>query len=132
MASQCRRILVVDDSRDYLAFMRSLLTAEGFEVETAQTAAAARSQVCFLRPGPDLIISDVRMPDMPPFAILDLLDGDETTRAIPVLLCTGAVHEVEDASLRLQRRGTEVLFKPFDIDDLFASLDRLCRDRSPV
>ena len=119
-----KHILIVDDSVEYLNFMQLLLGAEGFRAEIAPTTAALKER---LRDGqPDLVISDVRMPGNSAFAVLDLLRTDERTRAIPVLLCTGAVQEVEDQAERLKRDGIEVIFKPFDIEVLLDSICRLC------
>lgn len=119
-----KSILIVDDSVEYLNFMQLLLGAEGFQAEIAPTTAAMREQ---LRGSlPDLIISDVRMPGNGAFAVIDLLKADERTRNIPVLLCTGAVQEVEEQRDRLTRDGLDVLFKPFDIEVLLNHVSRLC------
>ena len=125
MTEHGTRILVVDDSFEYLGFMETLLTAEGFEVTVASSLAGVRDH---LRNGcPDVIISDVRMPDIPAFGVLDLIEADAKTRDVPVLFCTGAEQEVEAAAERLRRPATDVLFKPFDIDELLARVDRLAK-----
>lgn len=125
MTDHRTRILVVDDSLEYLSFMETLLTGEGFEVTVASSIGAARNH---LRDGlPDVIISDVRMPDLPPFGVLDLLEADARTRDLPVLFCTGAEQEVESAAERLKRPRTDVLFKPFDIEELLARVARLAK-----
>lgn len=117
-----KRILIVDDSVEYLNFMQLLLDAEGFEAWIAPSTAVMQDH---LRDAtPDLVISDVRIPGNGAFAVLDLLAADDATRRIPVLLCTGAVQDVEEQAARLKRDGIEVLFKPFDIEVL---LDRVCR-----
>ena len=123
-----KHILIVDDSVEYLNFMQLLLHGEGFEAEIAATTTAMQEQLRQNRP--DLVISDVRMPGNGPFAVLDLLAADERTRHIPVLLCTGAVQEVEEAADRLKRDGIEVLFKPFDIEVLLECVSRLCGQES--
>jgi CheY-like chemotaxis protein len=109
--------------------METLLKSEGFEVAAARSAEETRERLATMRP--DLVISDVRMPRMPPFGVLDLLDRDEKTRHIPVLFCTGAVQEIEDAHMRLRRPGTDVLLKPFDIDELLARIARLRGQAQP-
>ena len=119
-----KHILIVDDSVEYLNFMQLLLSGEGFQTEIAATTAVMQEQLRQNRP--DLVISDVRMPGNGPFAVLDLLAADERTRHIPVLLCTGAVQEVDQVTDRLKRDGIEVLFKPFDIEILLESVSRLC------
>jgi DNA-binding response OmpR family regulator len=119
-----KHILIVDDSVEYLNFMQLLLGAEGFRAEIAPSTAVM--QECLERSSPDLIISDVRMPGNGAFAVLDILRANERTRSIPVLLCTGAVQEVEEEAERLEREGIEVLFKPFDIEVLLERVCRLC------
>lgn len=123
-ASAGKHILIVDDSVEYLNFMQLLLGAEGFRAEIAPSTAVM--QECLERSRPDLIISDVRMPGDGAFAVLDILRSDERSRDIPVLLCTGAVQEVEEQSGRLMREGVDVLFKPFDIEVLLERVSRIC------
>lgn len=130
MTHHPRRILVIDDSPEYLGFMETLLTSEGYAVAVAGSLPAVRERLALARP--DVIISDVRMPGAPPFAVLDLLDADEKLRAIPVLLCTGAVQEIDAAERRLRDAGLDILLKPFDIDDLLARVNTLLdRARRP-
>ncbi|MBI2760491.1 MAG: response regulator [Chloroflexi bacterium] len=119
------RILVIDDSPEYLGFMETLLTSEGYLTEVAGTLDGARERLLLARP--DLIISDVRMPGLPAFAVLDLIDANDKLRSIPVLLCTGAVQEIDEAANRLRRTAVTVLYKPFDIDDLLARITELLK-----
>jgi CheY-like chemotaxis protein len=119
-----KQILIVDDSVEYLNFMQLLLGAEGFRAEIAPSVSAMEEFLGTLTP--DLIISDVRMPGNGAFAVLDFLRTNERTRGIPVLLCTGAVQEVEEQSDRLKQEQVEVLFKPFDIEVLIDRVNHLC------
>jgi putative two-component system response regulator len=123
MTDHLPRLLVVDDSAEFLSFMEALLASEGFSVAVAATYDAARQQL--IEKTPDLVICDVRMPETKPFAILELLGEDAKTRRIPVLLCTGAVQEVEQEERRLADLGIEVLLKPFDVDDLLSRIKKL-------
>jgi two-component system, NtrC family, nitrogen regulation response regulator GlnG len=116
------RVLVVDDDDAYRAFMHLLLTDEGYDVALAPSIAAASR--CLRAAPPDLVIGDLRMPGAPIFALLDLLDA-EPTRAIPVIVCTGAADQLDAAKARLGGRRGEVLLKPFDIDDLLACIRRV-------
>jgi DNA-binding response OmpR family regulator len=119
-----KHVLIVDDSVEYLNFMQLLLAEEGFRADTAPTTDALQHQL--LTALPDLVISDVRMPGQDAFAVLDLLHADARTATIPVLLCTGAVQEVEEQADRLKQQGVEVLFKPFDVEELLSRVSRLC------
>ena len=118
-----RRLLVVDDAPDVLEFMELLLAAEGFEVRVAQSLEAAEAALAAARP--DLVICDVRMPGKPSFAFLDRLRGDKATRDVPVVVCTGAVQEVQEGEARLAQARTTVLFKPFDIEALLDCIDHM-------
>jgi DNA-binding NtrC family response regulator len=116
------RILVIDDSESYLNFMCVLLSEE-FQVTTVTTLPEAEQ--CLATSPPDLVITDVLLPGLEPFAVLDTLDKQSNTCKIPVLVCTGAVLQVEGASERLQRPHLKVLFKPFDIDALITCVKEL-------
>ncbi|MFN8559886.1 MAG: response regulator [Dehalococcoidia bacterium] len=120
MPNSARHILVVDDSAEFLAFMQAMLDAEGFGVDIAADFGAARRLLSTRRP--DLVISDVRLPGVEPFGILDVLAASDQMRGVPVLFCTAGVEEVRAAADRLNREGVAVLFKPFDIDDLFQQI----------
>ena len=117
-------VLVVDDAREFLEFMTILLTAEGYRVVTASSLSAASALVAAVQP--KAIIGDVRLSDAPPFAMLDLLQADVSTRSLPLMLCTGAVREVEERAEALAASGVEVVLKPFDIDDLLTRLAVRC------
>ena len=124
MCDRTRRILVIDDDVETLDFLRLFLAAEGFAVRTAHSLAAAEAELTATRP--DIVICDARLPGLPVFAVLDWLRANPRMRDLPILVCTGAVNEVEAAGERLQQGRTLVLLKPFDINDLLAQLDRLC------
>jgi DNA-binding response OmpR family regulator len=116
MTGRNRRILVLDDSPPYLDFMRTLLNSEGFDVATAATVQAAQ---CELRERHiDLLITDALLPGMAPFGVLDLIKQEPRTADLPILICSGAVRELNAARERLERQGVAVLQKPFDIDEL--------------
>ena len=123
MIAPVKTVLVVDDGPEFLAFMELFLSAEGYTVRTASTL----DQVERALTGslPDLVITDVRMPGLPPFAVLDRLERDPLTRDLPVLICTGSAHDLETEAQRLIRTHREALLKPFDIDDLQACVERL-------
>lgn len=117
-------ILVIDDAPEFREFVSVLLGGEGYRVAAAASAAEARAHIAAERP--HLVMCDARHGVLPPFAVFEQLRSDPATRGIPLLLCTGAVAEVEQHAHELARAGVEVLLKPFDIDDLLARVARLC------
>jgi putative two-component system response regulator len=118
-------IMVVNDSMEFLQLMEELLRDEGYQVTVVETGAGTRTAARHLRP--DLIILDVRLPDMSGFEVLNLLRLDPETEAIPVLLCTAAVRDVQAQEEVLGQRGIPVLFKPFDLEALLTAIRQILR-----
>jgi two-component system cell cycle response regulator DivK len=84
-----KKVLVVDDNGSNLMLERDLLEVAGFEVCEAENAsngiAAAK------REKPDIVIMDVRLPDMRGSAAAMILRQDQETRDIPIVFVTASV-----------------------------------------
>ena len=130
MINHTRRILVIDDDADLLTCIQLVLSAEGFAVQTAQSLAG--TDQIRAAPLPDVVVCEVRMAGQPAFAALDQLRAEPDTRDLPVLLCTGAVQDIEQAGERLPGERTRLLLKPFAVDDLLACIDLLSRPQSAL
>jgi twitching motility two-component system response regulator PilH len=120
-------ILVVDDDPQFLTLMELLLTTEGYSVEVAATLVEWEAKLRGTRP--DVLVCDLSLAGAPQFAVLDRLAAIPDTDRIPVIICSGAVHDIDEATARLAGRPSTVLAKPFDIDQVFACLDRLLGSR---
>jgi CheY-like chemotaxis protein len=118
-------ILVVDGDADLLRLMELLLGSEGYTVRTATTQESVDRALESRTP--DLVITEVRLALAPPFAVLDRLHADPTTRDLPALVCTGAVDDLATGARRLHRPRTAALTKPFDIDQLLHCVRWLLR-----
>src|SRR5690242_10356077 len=120
MSAPARRVLVIDDATEFLSFMELLLGGEGYSVQTA-TSLTAAAQALAEGP-PDIIVADAMLPGQPAFGLLDWLDADPATRAIPVLLCTAAEPELRAHPERVHAPRRAALLKPFDIDQVLECL----------
>jgi len=84
-----KRVLIVDDNENNLMLERDLLEVAGFEVFVAQDAssgiAIARKEK------PDIIIMDVRLPDMRGSEAAKMLRQDKETSEIPIVFVTASV-----------------------------------------
>ena len=84
-----KRVLVVDDNKNNLMLERDLLEVAGFEVFEAENAtdgiAIAR------REKPDVIVMDIRLPDMRGTEAVRILRQDKETSDIPVIFVTASV-----------------------------------------
>ena len=87
MNTQPKKVLVVDDDQNAVAFVRAALAPEKYEVIGAGDGLAGLSQA--RQEPPDLIILDVYMPRQPGFYTLRDLKDDPKTRNIPVIMLTG-------------------------------------------
>lgn len=121
------KILVVNDSPDFLTFMREFLTLEGgYEVATLDQSEGVIEQVTSAPP--DMIILDlVFRGGMSGYDIADRLMSAAETARIPILFCTALSERdiPEQARTLLAEREHRVLFKPFDIDELLSHVQEM-------
>jgi len=84
-----KKVLVVDDNRNNLLLETDLLEVAGFEVFQAENAtdgiSIARKEI------PDVIVFDVRLPDMRGTEAAKILRNEEATRSIPIVFVTSSV-----------------------------------------
>jgi len=112
-----KRLLVVDDDPGLLLAVSETLRAEGYDVKTARRGADAL--VVVAQTLPDLIISDIRMPGMDGYQLVEHLRSNPRSRLIPIVFLT-AKDETTD---RIQgfRTGVDAyLTKPFESEELAA------------
>jgi two-component system response regulator HydG len=122
--SQKPSVLVVDDESGILDTLRILLRNEGFEVTTAQGGKAGLEQI---RTGVhDLILSDVRMPQVTGLDILNA--AREQDPMTPVILMT-AQASLQSAIQAVNSGAFYYIQKPFSNDELVAILRRACEFR---
>ena len=82
------RILIIDDQPESTRLLTQLLDEQGhYRVFSAHNGSEGVALVARRRP--DLVILDLRMPEMDGFAVLDELRSNPETAAIPVLVVTG-------------------------------------------
>jgi twitching motility two-component system response regulator PilH len=114
-----KTILVVDDSPTERHVLTELLTQNGYQVLTAESGDAgvdkARKEL------PDLILMDVVMPGMNGYQATRMLTRDETTRHIPVIVCTSKGQET-DRIWGLRQGAIDYLIKPVDTKELLAKI----------
>lgn len=117
-------ILLVDDDPVIRASVSELLSAEGFEVATAEDGQAALECLAAMR-RPCLILLDLGMPRMDGWEFLSRLAGQDGERRAPVVLLSGLTY-IRDAP-----GVADFLAKPIRPDRLLACVRRFCqRDRS--
>lgn len=115
------RVLLIDDDKANLDFMRQLLQIEGHELVWAADGEQGLAQVRQFRP--ELIICDVIMPHLGGYAVLETVRADPQFSGIPVLLFSAAM-DAQARAIALSRGATEVLAKPFELEQLRSAIRR--------
>ena len=110
------RILLADDNADMRAYVRRML-AERYDVEAVENGAAALRAARERRP--DLVLTDVMMPQMDGFELLRALREDEQLRTIPVILLSARAGE-EARVDGISAGADDYLVKPFSAKELRA------------
>lgn len=119
-----KKILVVDDERSTLQLLRTILTSQGWAVETAMTperASELTAQETF-----DLIISDINLQSAQ--TGLDLLR--QMRDISPVILITGA-GSLETAVEASREGAWDIIAKPFNIDEIIQTVKRVLAENDP-
>jgi PAS domain S-box-containing protein len=113
------RVLLVDDNRDMREYVRRLLSSR-FEVTTADNGRDAL-QKANLR-APDLVLSDVMMPEMDGFQLLAALRENQSTSSVPVILLSARAGE--DSLIEGMLSGADdYVVKPFTARELLARVE---------
>jgi two-component system cell cycle response regulator len=118
------RVLVVDDVTTNLKLLEARLSAEYFEVRTAQSGPEAL-QIC-AREGADVILLDIMMPGMDGFEVCRKLKADLKTQHIPVIMVT-ALDQPADRVRGLEAGADDFLTKPVDDLALITRVKNLAR-----
>lgn len=106
--SNRERILIIDDQPESIRLLTQLLNEHGsYRVFSAENGVDGISLVA--RRKPDLIILDLRMPDMDGFAVLNELRANPETSEIPVMVVTGDINLDADEQERLS--NIRILYK---------------------
>jgi DNA-binding NtrC family response regulator len=115
---------VVDDEKSMGEFLSILLRREGYQVEVVESAAAALASL--ERGVWDLVLSDIRLPDLSGVQVLERVR--QTSPDTPVILLT-AYASTETAIQAIKLGAFDYVLKPFDVDDLKLTVRRALRMR---
>lgn len=115
--AQGATILVVDDTVDDLHLLATILANHGYRVRSLAEGSLVLRSVQTLPP--DLILLDVRMPDIDGYTVCEKLKADDRTRDIPVIFISG-LHDPADKVRGFQAGGVDYITKPFQLEEVLA------------
>lgn len=120
-------ILIVDDTPENLQVLSATLSERGYKVRgviKGQMAIRAAKSA-----PPDLILLDIRMPEMDGYEVCERLKADPQTRDIPIIFIS-ALDEVLDKVKAFQTGGVDYITKPFQVEEVLARVENqlmICR-----
>ncbi|WP_017303479.1 hybrid sensor histidine kinase/response regulator [Spirulina subsalsa] len=113
-------ILIVDDTPDNLRLLSTMLLESGYKVRKAINGERALQAVkarC-----PDLILLDIRMPDMTGYEVCQALKDNPATRKIPIIFIS-ALDAPMDKVLAFDVGGVDYISKPFHVAEVLARVE---------
>jgi signal transduction histidine kinase/DNA-binding response OmpR family regulator len=119
-------VLIVDDDDNLRELLRVHLQAAGYQVRQAAGGLAALEEVRNKRP--DLVVLDIRMPDLDGFDVAAVIKNDPETARLPILVLS----IIEDRERGFRLGIDRFLTKPLDVDALLAEVSALLqREHAP-
>lgn len=113
-------ILLVDDTPDNVRFLSRILTEYGYSVRKALNGRMALTAVQTKLP--DLILLDIRMPDLDGYEVCQQLKDDPRTAAIPIIFLS-AWSETTSKVKAFQMGGVDYITKPFHFEEVIARIE---------
>jgi diguanylate cyclase (GGDEF)-like protein len=110
-------ILVVEDSPATATLLELKLREEGYNVVMSANAVDAMDKLCDF--SPDLILSDIMMPEMDGFELLQKIRSETVRGDIPFIFIS-AKNSTEDKLRGFDLGGDDYITKPFQVDELIA------------
>ncbi|OQY53340.1 MAG: hypothetical protein B6230_00510 [Desulfobacteraceae bacterium 4572_89] len=110
-------IMVIDDSPESLKLLSNILSVQGFRVRQALNGRVALNAISLQRP--DLIILDIKMPEINGFEVCRQLKNDADTCSIPVIFISG-LEEPDDKIQAFKAGGMDYITKPFQEEEVLA------------
>jgi DNA-binding response OmpR family regulator len=121
-----RKVLVVDDEPPIRVLIEGFLRSAGYHV--VSTGEPREVMELARREAPDLVLSDISMPEMDGYAVLHALQSDPATSRLPVVFLTA--HREFTERVRGFRFGiVDYITKPFSRDGLLRRLERVFEER---
>ncbi|MEU4238963.1 SpoIIE family protein phosphatase [Actinoplanes sp. NPDC026619] len=118
-------LLVVDDSATKRYLLVSWLTRAGFTVQQAETGGEALRMLP--GSGVDLVVLDVKLPDMSGFDVCEQIKTDPQLGALPVIHVSAHAVDVVDRTQGLNRGADAYLVEPIEPDELIATCQAVLR-----
>lgn len=122
LRSMSHKILVVDDDAEYREMLMTLLCGAGYIVTCAEDGSAGFEQA--RREGPNLILTDLSMPNLNGVEMIKAIRAEPETRTVPIIACTAHLSGIA-VSEALAAGANHALYKPIQFNVLVALVTKL-------
>jgi twitching motility two-component system response regulator PilH len=119
-------VLIVDDSQTLRQMLTELLENSGLRVVEAVNGAEAKEKI--EAKAPDLVITDLIMPQMNGYELCRWIKSQPTTQAIPVLICSTKSEEF-DRYWGMKQGADAYITKPFHPVEMMKTVKQLLRSK---
>ena len=113
-------ILIVDDTPANLRLLSKMLTEQGYNVRSVINGKMALTTT--QAAPPDLILLDIRMPEMDGYEVCEQLKADEGTHDIPIIFIS-ALDAAQDKVKAFTAGGVDYVTKPFQLEEVLARVE---------
>jgi len=121
------RILIIEDETDFARALELLLSAKGYDVDSANDGLTGLEKARQGNPNnPDLIILDVMLPKINGYKIARLLKFDDKFRHIPIIMLTARAEE-KDEQIGMETGADMYMTKPLDNKELLKNIAKLIK-----
>lgn len=120
------KVLYIEDNLDNMILVKRVLEIEGYEVISAETG--QEGLVKALETQPDIVITDINLPDIDGYQVTDKLKKNAATAHIPIIAMTANVMK-KDRENVIEAGCDGYISKPIDVDDLPGQVENFLKGK---
>jgi two-component system, cell cycle response regulator DivK len=120
------KVLYIEDNLDNMILVKRILEIEGYYVIGAETGEEGLAKA--MENLPDIVITDINLPDIDGYEVTDTLKKDTKTAHIPVIAMTANVMK-KDRENVIQAGCDGFISKPIDVDDLPGQIENFLKGK---
>ena len=125
-----KKIMVVDDDKEFLDELQETLVLSGYEVKAVNEASEAFTTATKIKP--DLILLDLKMKGMTGFEVVNKLKNFDNTMEIPIIAMSGFFTAEEDDTLLSFFEIHNYLRKPFHPLEVITKIEAVLKENRRI
>jgi len=120
------KVLIVDDNKNDRLFLLTILESRSYDVLEASNGIEALEQI--EKETPDIIVSDIMMPEMDGFMLLQSLNENRVTKTIPFVFYSATYTSEKDIEFGLSLGASRFLIKPMEPLKLLSEIEKVIKE----